>query len=210
MPWLSFDPLHIDSRRLPSGTRGQPSRSWATGPVDPVPTPKPGELVGKFGQDFVWSPLHWLPSELEPWRQRADDDVDALLNQLQPGPAVDVVKLACEAASAVPPAVSETKERAKQRAALAAWHARMSDVPEWVDWEQLQRGQEVFTVFAPAAALSLYYLSLVGGFSAPLITRVLRATAYLTAPPKQVMRRLVDTGAMISACVNGGSDALRA
>lgn len=62
----------------------------------------------------------------------------------------------------------------------------MSDVPDWVDWEQLQRGQEVFIVFAPAAALSLYYLSLVGGFSAPLITRVLRATAYLTAPPKQV------------------------
>jgi hypothetical protein len=33
---------------------------------------------------------------------------------------------------------------------------------------------------------ALYYLSLVGGFSAPLITKVLRATAYLTAPPRQV------------------------
>lgn len=94
--------------------------------------------------------------------------------------------MACEAAAAAPPAVEETRGAADKRAALVAWHARMSDVPDWVDWEQLQRGQEVFIVFAPAAALSLYYLSLVGGFSAPLITRVLRATAYLTAPPKQV------------------------
>jgi hypothetical protein len=63
----------------------------------------------------------------------------------------------------------------------------MRAVPDWVDWAQLERGQDVFVVHAPAAALSLYYLSLVGGFSAPLITRVLRATAYLTAPPKQVI-----------------------
>lgn len=210
MPWLGLDPLRIDSRRLPAGADGQPRRSWATGRVDPAPLPKLGELVGKFGQDFAWSTLHWLPSELEPWRRRGDEDVDALLHKLQPGPAVDVVKLACEAASAAPPAGGEKSKDTEKRAALAAWHARMSDVPEWVDWDQLQRGQEVFIVFAPSAALSLYYLSLIGGFSAPLITRVLRATAYLTAPPKQVMRRLVDTGAMISACVNGGSDALRA
>lgn len=209
MSWLNFDPLRIESRRLPAKAEGRPRRTWATGPIDPVPPPKQGDLVGKFGQDFVWSPLHWMPSDLEPWRQRGDDVVDALLHKVQPGPAADVVKMACEAAAAGPPAAGKKCEKAEKAAALAAWHAQMSDVPEWVDWEQLQRGQEVFIVFAPAAALSLYYLSLVGGFSAPLITRVLRATAYLTAPPKQVMRRLVDTGAMISACVNGGSDALR-
>ena len=74
--WLSLDPLRIDSRRLPSSAEGRPRRSWATGPVDPVPPPQPGECVGKFGQDFVWSSLHWLPSDLEPWRQRGDEDVD--------------------------------------------------------------------------------------------------------------------------------------
>jgi hypothetical protein len=210
MPWLALDPLRIESRRLPSWTENQCPRSWPTGPSDPVPAPQPGELVGKFGQDFLWSQQHWLASDLEPWRQRGDDEVDAILARVQPGPAVDVVKLAADAAQGASPVSGETRDAAERRAMLAAWHNKMSAVPEWVDWAQLERGQEVFVVHAPAAALSLYYLSLVGGFSAPLITRVLRATAYLTAPPKQVMRRLIDTGAMISACVNGGADALRA
>ena len=98
---------------------------------------------------------------------------------------------------------------ARRHALLASWYRSVREVPAWVDWEQLERGQQVFTVNAPAAALSLYYLSLVGGFSAPLITRVLRATAYLTAPPKKVMRRLVDTGAMVAACTTGGAASLR-
>jgi len=41
----------------------------------------------------------------------------------------------------------------------------------------------------------------VGGFSAPLITKVLRATGYLTSGPKRVMRRLADTGHMICECL---------
>jgi hypothetical protein len=189
--------------------------------LDPQPPPARGDVVGKFGQDFVWTPEHWLPSELNVWRQRGDDELDTIVEQLRPGPALDVVQLAAEAAAAEAAAAEaaeatqtnvsgadEPAEARRQQAALAAWYERMRAVPDWVDWAQLARGQDVFLVHAPAAALSLYYLSLVGGFSAPLITRVLRATAYLTAPPTQVMRRLVDTGAMVAACVTGGAEAL--
>jgi hypothetical protein len=46
-------------------------------------------------------------------------------------------------------------------------------VPSWVNWEKIQRGQQVFTQYMPLCGLTLFYLSLVGGFSAPLITKVL-------------------------------------
>ena len=76
-----------------------------------------------------------------------------------------------------------------------------SEVPAWVDWEQVRRGQKVFIRDLPACGISLYYLSLVGGFSAPLITKVLRATGYLTSGRKQVVRRLADTSQMIFECL---------
>jgi len=58
--------------------------------------------------------------------------------------------------------------------------------------DEIRRGQEVFIRDLPICGLTLFYLSLVGGFSAPLITKVLRATGYLTSGPKRVMRRLAD------------------
>ena len=53
-------------------------------------------------------------------------------------------------------------------------------------------------------------MSLIGGFSAPKITKVLEQSGYLVGPPKLAMRRLFDTGRlMVDACANG-PDALRA
>ena len=204
--FLALDPLGIASRRLPPEAAALPCATWsaAAGPAEPV---RVGQRVGKFGHTFLWSELHWPAERLQPWRQHGDPACDALLDALRPGPADDVVQAAADAAgSAQPPADAEG---ARRHALLVSWHRSVREVPAWVDWEQLERGQQVFTVNAPAAALSLYYLSLVGGFSAPLITRVLRATAYLTAPPKKVMRRLVDTGAMVAACTTGGAASLR-
>ena len=73
-------------------------------------------------------------------------------------------------------------------------------IPCWVDWEQIQRGMDVFITFLPAAGQSLFYLSLVPGFSIPKITKVLQQTKYLAPPSttEQVERRLFDTGAFVS------------
>lgn len=78
-----------------------------------------------------------------------------------------------------------------------------------MDWALVERGQDFFVRHAAGCGLSLYYISLVGGFSAPLITKVLTATGYLTSnQPKRVLRRLVDTGSMVTDCVAGGRQSL--
>ena len=93
---------------------------------------------------------------------------------------------------------------------MASFLQKVSTLPPWVDAEQLKRGQEVFLAYLPAASFSLYYRSLIPGFSIPKIAAVIRATAYLSPPsrPDQALQRLLDTGEFVTACMGLGLDAL--
>jgi len=74
-------------------------------------------------------------------------------------------------------------------------------LPRWVDVEQLKRGQQVLLTYLPAISSSLFYRSLIPGFSIPKIAAVLSETAYL-APPSdrtRIRHRLTDTGALLAA-----------
>ena len=75
--------------------------------------------------------------------------------------------------------------------------------PAWIDWASLARGQEVFVRYAGAAELSLLHLSLIGGFGAPKINKVLMATGYLAN--RNTNRRLFETNQMIVDCLPPGS-----
>ena len=76
-------------------------------------------------------------------------------------------------------------------------YAHYSQVPSWVDFEQLQRGMNVFFKYLPAISTSLFFRSLISGFSFPGITEVLKETAYLGKNSKTKSgtsnRRLLDT-----------------
>jgi hypothetical protein len=74
-------------------------------------------------------------------------------------------------------------------------------VPAWVNPQQIVRGQEILTTYLPAIGATLYYRSLVPGFSIPKIAAVLLSTGYLAPPASQlqVQNRLLDTGAFIAA-----------
>lgn len=52
--------------------------------------------------------------------------------------------------------------------------------PQWADWDKADRGVRLFLSMTLPAGLSLLHFSLVGGFSAPRIARVLRSTGYLS------------------------------
>lgn len=58
-------------------------------------------------------------------------------------------------------------------------------VPAWVDWAAIERGQAVFLRYAQSAAFGLLYFSLIGGFSAPKIVKVLDSTGYIRFGKKQ-------------------------
>jgi hypothetical protein len=74
-------------------------------------------------------------------------------------------------------------------------------VPVWVDWIELRRGQRVFLAHAASSSLSLLYLSLIGGFSAPKIVKVLECTSYLTSNEYFIYKRLLETMEMIVDCL---------
>ena len=86
-------------------------------------------------------------------------------------------------------------------AALMEFLQYYAKVPEWVNPEQIVRGQQVLTTYMAAIGATLYYRSLVPGFSIPKIAMVLLSTGYLAPPAsrRQVQNRLLDTGAFIAA-----------
>jgi len=74
--------------------------------------------------------------------------------------------------------------------------------PPWVDELSCQRGQRVYLRNSLAAHLALLYSSLIGGFSAPSVTKVLEQTQYLTqSDGDAVWRRLLETFDMVLACL---------
>eukprot|EP01050_Picozoa_sp_SAG11_P005547 SAG11_NODE_396_length_9806_cov_37.601855_2_plen_365_part_00 len=219
---FEFDPLKLQSRELnevscerPAGSSdsGADVQEWDVGAADPVPPPCDGSVVGKFGIRFRWTAHHLLPSQLQPLRQQGDTAADAVLDALELRPDVDVVERLAR------PRVSNVSSSCGAEAepvALRELRRECWEVPAWVDWDEIERGQvrasltedsvfnqsqphhrldttawlrlcvhswgalngvravcgqDVFMRHLVAGGLSLYYISLVGGFSAPLITR---------------------------------------
>jgi ER-bound oxygenase mpaB/B'/Rubber oxygenase, catalytic domain len=74
--------------------------------------------------------------------------------------------------------------------------------PKWLNWELLREGQNIFLKYHGAAALGLFYVSLVGGFGAPKITKVLDATSYMTKHRDATFKRMTETLEMIIDCVD--------
>jgi len=87
---------------------------------------------------------------------------------------------------------------------MANLYAHYSQVPSWVDFEQLQRGMDVFFKYLPAVSASLFFRSLISGFCFPGITEVLNETAYLGKKNSKKRsgtsnRRLLDTITYVTA-----------
>jgi len=154
------------------------------------------ERVEHFGQSFVWdSSLHSTPAHLDRLRQLGDAAMDAALEELlDPGPRDDVLARLREAPAG---------------GAAAKLHRVLMLEPAWLDWDLLAAGQQVYLRYLPAASVTLFNMSLVGGFSAPKITKVLERTGYLVSSPASVMRRLLDTGRLLVDCCADGPDAMR-
>mmetsp|Transcript_6149 Transcript_6149/g.15412 ORF Transcript_6149/g.15412 Transcript_6149/m.15412 type:complete len:517 (-) Transcript_6149:57-1607(-) len=198
---LRFDALNVKAYRPPSDPRDFPNGSF---------------LRTKLGQEVLWtSEFHHYSHELEPYRHIGDGPVDTILNSLhaenRPLSATDdLLGLASDAKERCDTSRSKPKPTNADRQ-LVDFIDRYSKLPEWVDVEQLRRGQEVFIAYLPVASLSLYYRSLVAGFSIPKIAKVIKSTSYLTPPtrPDQTLQRLIDTGELTTTCCGGlGLDAL--
>jgi hypothetical protein len=182
--------------------------------------PAKAEVRSSFGQSVLWCSVqnggrHLEASFLEPYRQIGDLPVDEIFRLLdEEGRGVkagdDVLQLA-EEACARQQSLQEQNNPSRADDMLVDFYRHYQTVPTWVDWDEVQAGQEVFLSYLPAISYSLYYRSLVPGFSISKIAEVLKATAYLAPPSseKRVAQRLMDTGAFLALLSNEDSKALR-
>ncbi len=158
--------------------------------------------IPHYGVDVCFTDeYHSSPSKLEPYRKIGDPEMDLLLSEFPFGPFDDVISAAADA-------FNDTNSGETNH--LAQFYRHYNQVPSWVDFDQIQRGIDVFLAYLPAAGGALYYRSLVGGFSIPKIVEVLKATRYLVSGRKKTLTRLVDTGGLLAACFAPSDSSLSA
>ncbi|GAB5362556.1 hypothetical protein AAMO2058_000807500 [Amorphochlora amoebiformis] len=173
---------HLLSRQVNVDDMKEGWFTWDSKVIDPPVVP--GYGVDKLGLKFLWTSQHKKACELIPLRQQGDEVADTFLEKESCKPKEDIL-----------PRLPEKYLRTYQKS------------PRWLDKKLLQLGQRAFRQYLLPASVSLFYLSLCAGFSAPLIVNVIVTTGYLTGPRKKILRRLIETAYMVISCmVPGGLD----
>jgi len=158
----------------------------------------PPTYVNHFGVEVCFTEqFHYTKSELEPHRKVGDEEMDDLLQYLSQnkkpgcGPFDDVISYIAKEYQVNGDAATPTVQFYKHY---------YENIPNWIDFDQIQRGIDVFLAYLPVAGCSLFYRSLVGGFSIPQIVEVLQATQYLVGDKEKSVERLFDTGGFLACC----------
>ena len=145
-----------------------------------------------WGETIRYKNYHVSDEDLNVMRQKVDTLADDCLLALQEK-EITVDTFISELAGTPPSSYDDRRMDAFAKSVLS--------VPDWVDWERVKHGQFVFLKNIASAALGLLYVSLVGGFAGPKITKVLDATAYMTKHEESTFRRLNETFEMVLDCV---------
>jgi len=90
------------------------------------------------------------------------------------------------------------KDHVDQHEKLGELWDQVTNVPDWVDWDQIGRGQDVFYRYGGATLTGLAYQSLLGGFGANRVVEVLARTGGFSV--KVARRRLFETTQHILEC----------
>lgn len=205
--WWSCSCLPVDildlrrQQRCAHASQGCPIKRWTPTALSREPEPVAiGEWVTSpaSGSVFQWTSAHLNGKTLDTWRLIGDVVVDDYLEAHPLKPDTDCI--AQVRGNDFDDLGSAGKDHDKDHSAARA-RALLDTPPSWaVDWAAVERGQAVFVQHWPAACATLWFTSLVGGFSAPLITEVIRCTGYLTGPHPGPFRRLLETFQMVLAC----------
>lgn len=81
---------------------------------------------------------------------------------------------------------------------LAQLWTEVNTIPDWVDWRQIERGQDVFYRYGGPALTGLTYQSLLGGMGAARVVETLARTGGFST--KVARRRLFETTQHILQC----------
>lgn len=204
MRMLSFDPLHFQS----TSWRNQRMLSSSTNDTNKV------KFIPHCGNDVQYMPgrFHYSIEELEPYRTIGDPEMDELLEHLTTKTADGYGSGAFD--DVIAHCIDEYNINKNINSPSFQFYSHYyNNIPDWVDYDEIQRGIDVFLAYLPAAGCALFYRSLVGGFSIPKIAAVLVATRYLVPSDtadqskeridrdrRRSEERLIDTGGFLACC----------
>ncbi|KAF9564451.1 hypothetical protein EC968_004503 [Mortierella alpina] len=150
-------------------------------------TYEPGRRIKSLDQEIIWTQNHFPASKLEPLRVLGDPLADDALAALEIKPGDDALE-ALLAYTAQP--LDEQKSSAPQQLLT-----QVMTVPEWVDWDRLKRGQEVYWRYYPFMQSVLLHLVAALGTSSPKPTKVIKSTGYLYG--QHTKQRMVETAQFV-------------
>ncbi|ESZ96025.1 hypothetical protein SBOR_3598 [Sclerotinia borealis F-4128] len=158
-----------------------------------------------WGYTFQWTPEHLTEEQMHPMKFSYDVLAEECLNRLD--------NISPPISGELPrnhnrfPNKSEGEEKPKRDLyALLRDHSsedeklgklweEVNTIPDWVDWDQIGRGQDVFYRYGGAALTGLAYQSLLGGMGAARVTEVLARTGGFST--KVARRRMFETTQLI-------------
>jgi hypothetical protein len=165
-----------------------------------------GRFIDMHGMLFKLGPSHLRPSQLQPLRAVGDplaDSVTRIIFAEVKDPArgkrsglydygYDAVARVEELLAAGNPAASDLM-------------CSMLSVPSWVNMQRVRAGADFFCANVVSAGTCLMNLSLIGGFGAWRINKVLESTAYLSSGRDHAHRRLLETLMFVLDCCSPSS-----
>ncbi|KAI9758096.1 MAG: hypothetical protein M1815_004983 [Lichina confinis] len=164
-----------------------------------------------WGYTFQWTKQHLSEEETSRLKHSYDvlaDECLGRLEQLSPASSAAVARDVERGArgkdeAASSPALKRDPYRLLQQHAptdekLGQLWEEVNTVPDWVNWQQIQRGQEVFYRYGGAALTGLAYQSLLGGTGANRVAEVLARTGGFSV--KKARHRLLETTQFILQC----------
>lgn len=175
-----------------------------------------------WGHIFQWTSEHMTPEQYNPLKYSYDElgeECLEILNTISPPPVKKPVNLDDEKERQGETNKDSTHEDKRdekvanppkrdlyvllrdhrgEHAKLAELWDEVTTIPDWVDWEQIARGQEVFYRYGGANLTGLAFQSLLGGMGANRVVEVLARTGGFST--KVARHRLFETTQHILEC----------
>ena len=170
--------------------------------------PNPLTIANRcWGYTFEWTDDHLTPEQCEPLKQTYDclgEECLRRLDQISPPPQRGLLPRQQQIPDKNPSNQHSRdlyvllQENALNDPKLLELWTQVNTVPEWVDWNQIQRGQDVFYRYGGANLTGLAYQSLLGGMGAARVVETLARTGGFST--KVARRRLFETTQHILQC----------
>ncbi|KFZ13387.1 hypothetical protein V502_06637 [Pseudogymnoascus sp. VKM F-4520 (FW-2644)] len=158
-----------------------------------------------WGYKYEWTDLHWTEEQQLPLRYSYDtlgEDVLARVKDVQMRKAAENGEAAGKGAPRKTDLYESLKSSAlsKEDPVVTKFWEDMHTVPEWVDWDQIKRGQDVFYRYGEASMTGLAFSSLLGGMAAARIVETLARTGGFA--PRVARNRMLETTQFVLQVTN--------